>query len=75
MSKYVKCELCRDEHTSRCETCDPNKPKGPDEITIERAIEYFEKENERYENILGDRVNLLEDYRINILVIKALKMI
>jgi hypothetical protein len=71
--KNPKCERCPDEHTRRCDTCDPNKPKNYDEITIERAIEYFEEENERYENMLGYRANQVEDYRINQLVIKALK--
>ncbi len=75
MARYPQCERCPDEDTSRCETCDPNKQKNPEEITIERAIEYFEEENERYENMLGGRTNLIEEYRINLLVIKALKMI
>jgi methylphosphotriester-DNA--protein-cysteine methyltransferase len=75
MARYPQCERCPHEHTRRCDTCNPDKPKEPEEITIEKAIEYFEEENERYEGMLGDRVSLLEEYRINLLVIKALKMI
>jgi hypothetical protein len=73
MARYPQCERCRDEHTRRCDICNPDKQ--PEEITIENAIEYFEEENERYEGMLGDRVNLLEEYRINILAIEALKKV
>lgn len=70
MARFTRCERCPNEHTKKCENC--NTDKQPEEITIEKAIKYFEEENEGYENILGDRVNLLPEYRINQLVIKAL---
>lgn len=73
MARYPRCERCPHEDTSRCNTCNPDKPKEPEEITIEKAIKYFEEENIRYEEMLGDQVNQLEEYRINILVIESLK--
>lgn len=73
MSKYPKCERCPHEDTSRCITCNPDKQ--PEEITIEKAIKYFEEENKRYEDILGDRVNLVEEYRMNLLAIEALRVV
>ena len=75
MARYPKCERCPHEDTSRCDTCLPEKPKEPDEITIEKAIKYFEEENEGYENTLGDRVKILPEYRINLMVIEALKKV
>ena len=71
MSKFDSCDRCPDEHTKRCETCNPDNHK--DEITIERVIKYFEDENERYKNVLGDQVNILEEYRINLIVIDKFK--
>jgi hypothetical protein len=73
MARYPQCERCRDEDTNKCDTCNPDKPVEPEEITIEKALQYFEEENQRYEDLLGERVNQLEDYRINMIVIKALK--
>lgn len=67
-----RCERCPDEHTSRCETCNPEKPKDPEEITREKAINYFMEENKRYEDMLGDRVKQHEEYRMNALAIDAL---
>jgi hypothetical protein len=71
LSRFSRCKRCPDEDTNRCGTCSPDKQ--PEEITIEKAIKYFEEENTRYEEMLGDRAILLEDYRINLLVIKTLK--
>lgn len=73
MFNSTRCERCPDEATDKCDTCNPNKQPEPVKITIEDAIEYFTEENKNYESILGDRVNLAMEYRINQLAIEALK--
>ncbi|MDD3173597.1 MAG: hypothetical protein PHF63_08055 [Herbinix sp.] len=71
--KSKKCERCPDEDTNKCITCNPDKPTERIEITIEEAIEYFNEENERYESMLRNQVNLVMEYRINLLAIEALQ--
>jgi flagellar motility protein MotE (MotC chaperone) len=72
MSKSNYCERCPDEHTDQCNACNKDKLPVLEEITYDKAIAYFEEENERYENMLGSRAKLLEEYRINRLVIEIL---
>jgi hypothetical protein len=72
VSKSIYCERCPNEHTDQCNTCNKDKLPVLEEITYDKAITYFEEENERYENMLGSRAEQLEEYRINRFVIEIL---
>lgn len=73
MSKYEICERCPDEHTRKCDNCNPSRQQ--DQITYADAIKYFKEENVRYENLLGEKAKILPEYRTNLLAIEALKKI
>jgi hypothetical protein len=73
MGRYPRCERCRDEHTNKCATCNPDIQQGLEIVTVDDAIEFFIEENEGLKNTAGERVKLTKEYRINQMAIEALK--